>query len=206
MAGTTDKFQGTVKWFDSTKGFGFITPYDGTPDVFVHQTSIYSEGFRSLAEGEEVEYRVIDENNRQKAVDVTGPGGAFVRGTPKPDNGGGGNGNGGRNTRGGGGFGGGQRGQYSGGGDRSNFGGGADRGNYRNDRGSYGNDRGGYGSGNRGNYGGDRTSNYGDRSYQSGRGRTEGYAAAGYGGGGDYAQAGYGGGYGGGGYGGGYSQ
>lgn len=40
---------GTVKWFDVRKGYGFIQPEDGTDDVFVHQTTIHSEGFRSLA-------------------------------------------------------------------------------------------------------------------------------------------------------------
>ncbi len=48
--------QGTVKWFNDTKGFGFITPADGGPDLFVHQTAIQGEGFRTLAEGAKVEY------------------------------------------------------------------------------------------------------------------------------------------------------
>lgn len=49
---------GEVKWFNTQKGFGFITPDDGSADVFVHQTAIYAPGFRSLAEGEKVEYEV----------------------------------------------------------------------------------------------------------------------------------------------------
>jgi len=49
---------GTVKWFNDAKGFGFITPEDGSADVFAHFSAIASEGFRSLAEGQQVTYDV----------------------------------------------------------------------------------------------------------------------------------------------------
>lgn len=77
---------GRVKFFDVTKGFGFITPDDGSGDVFVHQTQIYAEGFRSLGEGEEVEFEMQEdaERNRKFAVKVTGPGGGYVQGAPRP--------------------------------------------------------------------------------------------------------------------------
>ena len=65
------------------KGFGFILPDDGTPDVFVHQTEIQTEGFRSLADGEAVEFMAqLDDNGRTKATQVTGPAGAAVQGAP----------------------------------------------------------------------------------------------------------------------------
>jgi CspA family cold shock protein len=48
--------QGTVKWFNDGKGFGFITPDGSAKDVFVHQSAIASSGFRSLAEGDRVEF------------------------------------------------------------------------------------------------------------------------------------------------------
>ncbi len=47
---------GTVKWFNEAKGFGFITPSDGGADVFVHFSTIEGEGFRTLAEGQKVEF------------------------------------------------------------------------------------------------------------------------------------------------------
>jgi len=47
---------GTVKWFNDQKGFGFITPEDGSRDCFVHHSAIQAEGFRSLAEGDRVEF------------------------------------------------------------------------------------------------------------------------------------------------------
>ncbi|CAA6660582.1 unnamed protein product [Spirodela intermedia] len=70
---------GTVSWFNSQKGFGFIKPDSGGEDLFVHQTSIRSDGFRVLTEGDAVEF-VIEEGDdgRSKAVDVTGPNGAFI--------------------------------------------------------------------------------------------------------------------------------
>ena len=49
---------GTVKWFNDAKGFGFITPENGDKDCFVHHTAIKAEGFRSLAEGDRVEFEV----------------------------------------------------------------------------------------------------------------------------------------------------
>mmetsp|Transcript_12329 Transcript_12329/g.17938 ORF Transcript_12329/g.17938 Transcript_12329/m.17938 type:complete len:143 (-) Transcript_12329:242-670(-) len=83
----SDSITGHVKWFDSKKGFGFITPSDGSGDVFVHQTVINSDGFRSLAEGEEVLYNIkTDPSGRRSADNVTGPDGGYVQGAPRRDN------------------------------------------------------------------------------------------------------------------------
>jgi cold shock protein len=49
---------GTVKWFNAEKGFGFLSQPDGSPDVFVHHTAIQKQGYRSLEEGETVEFDV----------------------------------------------------------------------------------------------------------------------------------------------------
>ena len=55
-----DVKNGKVKWFDSTKGYGFITPSDEGKDLFVHHTSIVMDGYKTLAENQEVEYEVGD--------------------------------------------------------------------------------------------------------------------------------------------------
>ncbi len=61
--------EGTVKWFNDTKGFGFIESSDGQ-DVFVHQTEIQGEGFRSLSEGAKVEFELTQGDKGPKAVQV----------------------------------------------------------------------------------------------------------------------------------------
>jgi CspA family cold shock protein len=61
---------GTVKWFSSEKGFGFITPDDGTKDLFVHHSGIDSDGYRSLDEGAKVTFDTEAGDKGPKAVNV----------------------------------------------------------------------------------------------------------------------------------------
>jgi len=81
--GETVRCSGVVKWFNPTKGFGFITPEDGGADVFVHQSEIQLGGFRSLAQGELVEYDLLNGEKGPKALSVTGPDGVPPKGAPR---------------------------------------------------------------------------------------------------------------------------
>ena len=62
---------GTVKWFNDSKGFGFITSEDGEKDLFVHHSAIQGEGFKTLAEGERVEFDVVQGKKGPAAENVT---------------------------------------------------------------------------------------------------------------------------------------
>jgi CspA family cold shock protein len=65
----SERITGTVKWFNSQKGFGFIQPESG-PDVFVHHTAIKSNGYRELVEGERVEFAIVQGPKGNQASDV----------------------------------------------------------------------------------------------------------------------------------------
>lgn len=64
------KKTGQVKWFNESKGFGFITPADGSKDVFVHFSAIQNDGFKTLAEGQQVEFSIQDSPRGPAAADV----------------------------------------------------------------------------------------------------------------------------------------
>ena len=62
--------KGTVKWFNDKKGYGFITPEDGSEDCFVHFSAVKGEGFRTLQEGDKVEFEITQGEKGRQASDV----------------------------------------------------------------------------------------------------------------------------------------
>ena len=62
---------GTVKWFDSKKGYGFITPSEGGKDLFVHHTSLQMEGFKTLTDNQTVSYEIGTSDRGEVATNVT---------------------------------------------------------------------------------------------------------------------------------------
>jgi cold shock protein len=63
--------KGKVKWFNNQKGYGFITKDDGSGDVFVHYSAMQGDGFKSLAEGDAVQFEVVDSDKGPKAANVS---------------------------------------------------------------------------------------------------------------------------------------
>lgn len=153
---------GTVKWFSQEKGFGFVTREDGT-DIFIHHSGISGRGFKTLEQGEPVEFDVIEEPKGLKAsnlVRMNAP-----EGSTEEAGMGQGGGYGGGGNRAGGGYGGGSGGGYGGGGEYGNrSGGGGGGGGYNRGGGSGGGGRGGNGGGRDGGWGrggGGRRDEYG---------------------------------------------
>ena len=66
----SDSKQGTVKWFNNAKGYGFITPSEGGQDLFVHMSNIVMEGYKTLAENQEVDYEVCESDRGPVATNV----------------------------------------------------------------------------------------------------------------------------------------
>ena len=67
----SDRVNGTVKWFNNAKGFGFITREEGDDDVFVHFRSIEGEGYRTLNEGQAVEFKLVEGPKGLQAEEVS---------------------------------------------------------------------------------------------------------------------------------------
>jgi CspA family cold shock protein len=67
----SERIRGVVKWFSNEKGYGFITPENGTSDIFVHYTAIDGKGYRTLDEGTQVEFEIVEGPKGKQASTVT---------------------------------------------------------------------------------------------------------------------------------------
>jgi CspA family cold shock protein len=67
----SERMRGVVKWFSNEKGYGFITPENGSSDIFVHYTAIQDKGYRTLAEGTQVEFEVVEGPKGKQASSVS---------------------------------------------------------------------------------------------------------------------------------------
>ena len=63
--------KGTVKWFNATKGYGFISPQDGSKDVFVHISALEASGLKSLADGQKVSFEIVNNNGKFAASNLS---------------------------------------------------------------------------------------------------------------------------------------
>lgn len=64
------KCTGTVKWFDLTKGYGFISPDNGQKDVFIHKTALQNANINNLQENQKIEYEIIEKNGKTSAENI----------------------------------------------------------------------------------------------------------------------------------------
>ena len=67
---TTMKKTGTVKWFDPTKGYGFIAPDNGSKDVFIHRSAVEAAGLEGLNDNQKIEFEVVEEKGKQSAANI----------------------------------------------------------------------------------------------------------------------------------------
>ena len=70
LIGESDVATGTVKWFNATKGFGFIQPQGGGKDVFVHISAVQRAGLTGLNEGQQIEYEIVSNRGRESAENL----------------------------------------------------------------------------------------------------------------------------------------
>jgi cold shock CspA family protein len=84
LTGVSERMTGVAVRWDVLKGWGFVKPDSGGPDVFAHRNALHAGEFKSLKQGEHVEFRLAYTDGRPQAIEITGPDGAQVIGHPPP--------------------------------------------------------------------------------------------------------------------------